>query len=193
MDGANSNHAAVVRARSPNRRTGGRLSSARQSRQVVERKTVAEKLAGELRDEQRRLNAEQRRLNDATAEMQGRLRIPLRGYGEQLGAAPGYWADGWIGGKFAVTLKPELKVRIVELRLWQPADRWKVQSMLVSVADISQTLALWPGQCARLNMRVALPAQQPFSLEISAQSTWRAPGEDDRELAGQLLGVWLWH
>lgn len=168
------------------RRQGGRLSSARQARQVVARMAVAEQLIDQIQRDCERLHA-------ATSEMQSRVRIPLRGYAEQSGAASGYWADGWIGKSFAVSLLPELRVRHVEVRLWQPADRWQVQSMQVSVGAHSQALALWPGQGGRLDLKLALPAQQPFTLTINALHSWRAKANDGRELAAQLLGVWLWH
>jgi len=168
------------------RRLGGRPGSARQARQIIGRAVSAESALRELAQENRLLN-------DATAELAARLRIPLRGYGEQLGAASGFWADGWIGSQFEVRITPELKVRHVEVRLWQPAERWQVQTLDVAVNALHQPLALWPGQSGRLSMRTALPASQPFLLSIKAPSSWRAPEGDGRELVAQLLGVWLWH
>jgi hypothetical protein len=162
------------------------MSSARQARQIIARSALAEQMIEQIQRDCDRLHA-------ATDEFQRNLRIPLRGYGEQLGAASGYWVDGWIARAFSVTLLPELRVRNLEVRLWQPADRWQVQSMQVNVGSQTQTLPLWPGQGGRLNLKLSLPAQQPFTLNINALHSWRAKSNDGRELAAQLLGVWLWH
>jgi hypothetical protein len=185
VDGSNPRIRAANRRLSARPRSGGRLGSPQQIRTLAERLSETQVAQLALEREAQRLRA----VADALFERQ---RLPLRGYGEQVGAVTGYSPDGWIAQRFTATLRGELKVRVIELKLWQPPERWQVQSLEVSVGTQRESLKLWPGQIGRLAIHHKIPAQRSFELQIQALHAWRAP-DDGRELAAQLLGIWLWH
>ena len=136
-------------------------------------------------------------LEQALAEARAAARPAVLGYARQLGAATGFWPDGWCASNAELTLELVAPSRTASARVWVPDALTEGFVLSIHCQGMSHQQEIRGGRVAEVKFPLRAAAGERVSLRFGANQHW-VPAQsgasgDQRALAFRLLDLSLEH